>query len=86
MFRATRPDGTVIETDDPATQQALLQASALPPAYCPKDLALRLRISERNAYDLIRNGEIQYVCAGKKNYRISERAVQRYEDGLPPLR
>jgi hypothetical protein len=48
-------------------------------------LTERLDISERSAYDLIREGKLGYCLCGKKNYRISERAVRRFEDGLPPL-
>ena len=39
-------------------------------------LTQRLRISERTAYDLVREGKIRYACAGKKNYRVSELAVR----------
>ena len=47
-------------------------------------LTERLDISERSAYDLIREGKIGYCLCGKKNYRVSERAVRRFEDRLPP--
>lgn len=41
-------------------------------------LTQRLRISERTAYDLVREGKIRYTCAGKKNYRVSELAVREF--------
>lgn len=49
-------------------------------------LTERLDISERSAYALIRDGKIGYCLCGSKNYRVGERAVRRFEDGLPPLR
>ena len=41
-------------------------------------LTQRLFISERTAYDLLREGKIRYTCAGKKNYRVSELAVREF--------
>lgn len=41
-------------------------------------LTVRLNISERTAYELIRSGKLRYTCAGKKNYRVSERAVREF--------
>ena len=64
--------------------QAKAEAAELSRAYSVKALAVRLNISERSAYELIRTGQIGYCCAGQKNYRVSERAVRRFEDGLPP--
>jgi excisionase family DNA binding protein len=37
-------------------------------------------MSQRSAYDLIREGRIRYACAGAKNYRVSELAVHEYLD------
>ncbi len=48
-------------------------------------LTERLDISERSAYQLLRDGKLGYCTCGRKNIRISERAVRRFEDGLPPL-
>ncbi len=47
-------------------------------------LPRRLDISERTAYELLRTGELRYTCAGKKNYRVSERAVREYLGDMPP--
>jgi excisionase family DNA binding protein len=47
-------------------------------------LTCRLDISERTAYELLRTGELRYTCAGKKNYRVSERAVREYLGDMPP--
>lgn len=47
-------------------------------------LTQRLDISERSAYELLRTGELRYTCAGKKNYRVSERAVREYLGDMPP--
>ena len=49
-------------------------------------LTERLDISERSAYALLRDGKIGYCLCGSKNYRVGERAIRRFEDGLPPLR
>ncbi len=51
--------------------------------YSVETLALRLDISTRSAYELIRTGQIRYVCPGKKNYRITEKAVREYTGDLP---
>jgi hypothetical protein len=47
-------------------------------------LTQRLDISERTAYELLRTGQLRYTCAGKKNYRVSERAVREYLGDMPP--
>ena len=54
--------------------------SGQPDPSCPHGglLTQRLRISERTAYDLVRDGKIRYTCAGKKNYRVSELAVREF--------
>ena len=78
MLRLTYPDGTVAEAHEPGAQALLLAAAGAQRAYSVKTLATRLDISERTAYDLIRNGDIRYVCAGKKNYRVSEAAVAEF--------
>ena len=54
--------------------------SGSPDPSCPHGglLAQRLRISERTAYELLREGKIRYSCAGKKNYRVSELAVREF--------
>jgi len=46
-------------------------------------LTVRLDISERTAYQLLREGKIRHVCAGQKNYRISELAVREYLRDTP---
>ena len=48
-------------------------------------LTERLDIGERSAYQMLRDGKLGYCTCGRKNIRISERAVRRFEDGLPPL-
>ena len=48
-------------------------------------LTERLQLSERTIRELITTGRLGYFCAGKKAYRVSERAVRRFEAGLPPL-
>ncbi len=78
MLRLTYPNGTVLEASDEVSQRLLLEESRQQQVYTVAELALRLRISERSAYDLIRNGEIAYCCCGAKNYRIGEPAVQRF--------
>lgn len=78
MLRLTYPDGTVAEAHDAAAESRLLEAANTNRVYTVKTLAQRLDISETGAYNLIRNGEIRYVCAGKKNYRMSEKAVREY--------
>ena len=47
-------------------------------------LTRRLDISERTAYELLRTGQLRYTCAGKKNYRVSERAVREYLGDILP--
>ena len=47
-------------------------------------LTQRLDISERTAYELLRSGQLRYTCAGKKNYRVSERAVREYLGDMAP--
>lgn len=46
-------------------------------------LTVRLNISERTAYDLVREGKLRYTCAGKKNYRVSELAVREFLGDSP---
>jgi len=41
-------------------------------------LTRRLDISPRTAYQLLTDGKLAFTCAGKKNYRISERAVREF--------
>jgi hypothetical protein len=48
-------------------------------------LTRRLQLSERSIRELITTGRLGYFCAGKKAYRVPERAVRRFEAGLPPL-
>ena len=97
MVRFDLPTGT-ISFEDPAItarlleheQAARLAAEAeqaqLSKCYSVEALAKRLDISIRSAYDLVRSGRIAYCLCGKKNFRISERAVRRHEDGLPPIK
>ena len=47
-------------------------------------LTRRLDISERTAYELLRTGQLRYTCAGKKNYRVSERGVREYLGDMQP--
>ena len=79
----------LLEHEQSARLAAEAEQVALSAVYClsgSPDLALphgglltqRLRISERTAYDLVREGKIRYTCAGKKNYRISELAVREF--------
>ena len=75
MLLTTYSDGTKTELSIPMAQQV----------YTVSELATRLKISERRAYDLIRNGEIAYCCCGAKNYRVGEPAVQRFQQGLRPV-
>lgn len=78
MLRLTYPDGTVAEALDAHSARLLVEAANANRAYTVKTLALRLDISESGAYALIRDGDIRFVCAGKKNYRVSEQAVREY--------
>lgn len=47
-------------------------------------LTRRLDISQRSAEQLLRDGKLRFTCAGKKNYRVSERAVREYLGDMPP--
>ncbi|MGI4738487.1 MAG: hypothetical protein ACRYG7_25240 [Janthinobacterium lividum] len=47
-------------------------------------LTQRLDISLSTAYALIGEGKLRYTCTGKKNYRVSERAVREYLGDMPP--
>ena len=86
MLKLTYPDGTIAEADDKEAQETLLADATRRRAYTVEALAERLDISQRCAYDLIRNGKIDYACAGgTKGYRVGEPAVERYLNGLPPL-
>jgi excisionase family DNA binding protein len=95
MIRLTTANGLIEFEDREATlellknqqavdAQALAKEAALSKAYSVETLAKRLEVGKRAAYDLIRQGLIGYYCCGAKNYRVSERAVRRFEDGLPP--
>jgi excisionase family DNA binding protein len=75
MILTTYSDGTKTEMLGNTAQQV----------YTVAELAARLKISARSAYDLIRNGEIAYCCAGSKNYRVGELAVQHFLLGRRPL-
>ena len=59
--------------------------SGAPDPSCPHEglLTKRLRISERTAYSLVREGKIRYTCAGMKNYRVSELAVREFLGDAP---
>lgn len=86
MLRVTYPDGTIAEATDKEAAEVLLTDATKRRAYNVQALAVRLSISERCAYDIIREGKIAYVCAGgTKGYRVGEPAVERYLNGLPPL-
>ncbi|RZK32958.1 MAG: hypothetical protein EOO61_16235, partial [Hymenobacter sp.] len=41
-------------------------------------LTERLGISQRSAEQLLRDGKLRYVCAGKKLYRVSELACRQF--------
>ncbi|MGI4738498.1 MAG: helix-turn-helix domain-containing protein [Janthinobacterium lividum] len=86
MLRLTYPSGAILEATDEASQQLLLDEQQQHHVYTVAELAVRLRISERSAYDLIRNGNIAYCCCGSKNYRVGEPAVRHFLLGLPPLK
>jgi excisionase family DNA binding protein len=86
MLRLTYPNGLVLEATDEASQQLLLEEQRQYQVYTVTELAVRLKISSRSAYDLIRNGEIAYACCGAKNYRVGEPAVQCFLLGLRPGR
>lgn len=75
----------LLEYDLRAKREAEAEQLQLSKSYDMDGLAERLNIGVRCAYDLVRAGKIGYCLGGKKNYRISERAVRRYEDGQPPL-
>jgi hypothetical protein len=47
-------------------------------------LTERLGISQRSAEQLLRDGRLRYVCAGKKLYRVSEQACREFLGDLPP--
>lgn len=47
-------------------------------------LTIRLGISQRSAEQLLRDGKLRYACAGRKAYRISERAVREFLGDMPP--
>jgi hypothetical protein len=47
-------------------------------------LTLRLDISERTAYELLRTGKLRYATAGKKCLRVSEQAVREYLGDISP--
>lgn len=47
-------------------------------------LTERLGISERTAFQLLRDGKLRYSCAGAKNYRCSERACREFLGDMPP--
>lgn len=47
-------------------------------------LTRRLDISLSTAYALLSEGNLRYTCTGKKNYRVSERAVREYLGDIPP--
>lgn len=46
-------------------------------------LTRRLRVSERTAYQLLRDNKLRYTCAGQKNLRISELAVREFLGDAP---
>jgi excisionase family DNA binding protein len=85
MLKLTYPSGIILEATDEASQQLLIDEQRQHQVYTVTELATRLRISERRAYDLIRGGEIAYACCGSKNYRVGEPAVQRFLLGLRPI-
>jgi excisionase family DNA binding protein len=47
-------------------------------------LTRRLDISLSTAYALLSEGSLRYTCTGKKNYRVTERAVREYLGDMPP--
>jgi excisionase family DNA binding protein len=85
MLRLIYPSGVILEATDETSQQLLINEQLQHQVYTVTELATRLKISERSAYDLIRNGSIAYCCCGAKNYRVGEPAVRRFLLGLLPL-
>jgi excisionase family DNA binding protein len=91
MIRFTTQNGLLEFEDREATLELLkhqqeiearekAQAAELSRAYTVPELAARLRMSERSAYDLIRGGAIAYFCVGgQKGYRVSEEAVRDFQ-------
>ena len=86
MLRLIYPNGIVFEATAEASCLLLLAEQREYQVYTVSELATRLKISQRSAYDLIRGGEIAYCCCGAKNYRIGEPAVRRFLSGLPVLK
>lgn len=83
MLRATLPTGIILESDDATQLQQVLAAVSTNQAYTVEQLAARLNISQRSAYDLVRDGKIDHCCAGStKGYRIGELAVRDYERSI----
>ena len=91
MIRFTTQNG-LLEFEDREATLALLkhqqevearakaEAAELSRAYTVAELAERLRISERGAYELIRGGHIAYFCiGGAKGYRVSEEATRDFQ-------
>jgi hypothetical protein len=86
MLRVTYPSGVILEATDEASQLLLIEEQQHHQVYTVTELAVRLRISERSAYDLVRQDQIAYACCGAKNYRIGEPAVRHFLLGLLPLK
>lgn len=74
MRRITDKQGNAVEVSDELATVV----------YAPEELAERLKISRNKAYDLIKDGKLNYCTVGS-TYRVSELAVQRFELGFPPL-
>lgn len=89
MLRHLTTTGT-FEATDPATVRLMLDAAnaaeqaALAKTYSVSELAQRLGMSQRRAYDLLTQGKIAYCCAGAKNYRVGEPAVRHFLAGKSP--
>lgn len=45
-------------------------------------LTNRLDISERSAYELLRTGKLRFATLGKKNIRVTEKAIREYLDDI----
>ena len=94
QFEDAATTARLLEHEQVARLAAEAEQAALSAVYClsgPPDpacshgglLTQRLRISERSAYELLREGKIRYTCAGKKNYRVSELAVREFLGDIP---
>jgi excisionase family DNA binding protein len=78
QFEDREMTARLLEFEIRATKEAEAEVKKRAQVYTIKELAKELNIGETAAYALIANGEIDYVCPGRKNYRVSEMAVRKY--------